>query len=117
MAAAFVLDKLVILDRLGGDEDIFAMMIDMYLQDVVNNCNTLASTLALADMVTLQREAHTVKGLLETFADDEGAAMALAIEMPLKAGNMSGLEAPIAALQARLLEVAEVLKAESVGQA
>lgn len=117
MAAAFVLDKLVILDRLGGDEDIFAMMIDMYLQDVVNNCNTLASTLALADMVTLRREAHTVKGLLATFADDEGAAMALAIEMQLKAGNMSGLEAPIAALQARLLEVAEVLKAESVGQA
>ena len=115
--AAYVLDKSIILDRLGGDEEIFAMMIAMYLDDVANNCTTLANTLAAGQVADLRREAHTVKGLLATFADDEGAAMALAIEMQLKAGKLDDLEAPIAALQARLLEVGEVLKAESVGQA
>ena len=114
--AAYILDKSIILDRLGGDEEIFAMMIAMYLDDVANNCATLATTLAAAKVADLRREAHTIKGLLATFADDEGAAMALAIEMQVKSGNMEDLEAPIAALQARLLEVGEVLKAEAVGQ-
>lgn len=115
--AAFFLDKALIIDRLGGDEEIFAMMLDMYIQDFGSNCAALASTLAANDVGALQREAHTVKGLLATFADDEGAEMALAIEMQVKAGNLAGLEAPIAALQARMREVGEVLKAAAVGQA
>lgn len=115
--AVFFLDKALILDRIGGDEEIFAIMLDMYLHDVGNNCAVLSSTLASGDAGALQREAHTIKGLLATFGDDEGAEKAFAIETQLKAGNMSGLEAPIAALQARLLEVGEVLKAEAAGQA
>ena len=112
---AYCLDKLIILDRLGGDEEIFTMMIDMYLQDVENNCNNLSSLLASGDQASLQREAHTVKGLLATFADEDGAAMAAALEMRVKAGDLAQLEQPIAELQARLREVASVLQAEIAG--
>lgn len=110
MTSAFVLDKSIILDRLGGDEEIFVMMVDMYAQDVDNNCAVLAKAFAAGDQMTLLREAHTVKGLLATFADDEGAALAFAIEQQVKQGELGGLEMPISALQARLREVAGALK-------
>lgn len=112
---AYCLDKLIILDRLGDDEEIFTMMIDMYLQDVENNCNNLSSLLASGDQASLQREAHTVKGLLATFADDDGAALAADVEMRVKAGDLAQLAQPIADLQARLREVAAVLQAEIAG--
>ena len=112
---AFRLDKAIILDRLGDDEEIFAMMIDMYLQDVESNCNNLSSLLASGDQVALQREVHTVKGLLATFVDDDGSAMAADVEIRVKAGDLAQLELPIAALQVRLREVAAVLQAEIAG--
>jgi HPt (histidine-containing phosphotransfer) domain-containing protein len=112
---AYALDKLLILDRLGNDEEIFTMMIDMYLQDVDNNCACLASALAAGDDKTLQREAHTVKGLLATFADEPGAELACSLEQKIKLSGIGGVDAQIADLQARLREVAEVLKAELAG--
>lgn len=105
MADPFVLNRKSILDRLGGDEEIFAMMLDMYLQDVDSNCAALAS----GDPAALKREVHTVKGLLATFSDDDGAAEALAVEQKAKHGEAAGLERAVAALQARLREVAVVL--------
>lgn len=115
--AAFTLDKLLILDRLGGDEEIFAMMIDMYLQDVDNYCTCLDKAYAAGDMATLQREAHTVKGLLSTFADDEGTAMSFTLEQQIKSSGMGDFAAPIAALKQRLHDVAAVLRVEQAGQA
>lgn len=109
MADPFVLNRKSILDRLGGDEEIFAMMLDMYLQDVDSNCATLAAALASGDPAALKREVHTVKGLLATFSDDDGAAEALAVEQKAKHGEAAGLELAVAALQARLREVAVVL--------
>ena len=83
MTQHFVLDKALILDRLGGDEEIFAMMVDLYLQDVDNYVQALSSALALAinsaNSAVLSREAHTVKGLLATFSDDAGAETAFTI--------------------------------------
>ena len=114
---AYTLDKLLILDRLGNDEEIFTMMIDMYLQDVDNNCVTLASALASGDAKTLQREAHTVKGLLATFADEPGTELAFKLEQQVKLNGIDGVEPQITVLQARMREVAEVLKAELAGQA
>ena len=112
---AYTLDKPLILDRLGNDEEIFSMMIDMYLQDVDNNCSCLASALAAGDAPTLQRESHTVKGLLATFADGPGAELAFTLEQQIKINGTAGVDAQIAELQLRLREVAEVLKAELVG--
>jgi len=109
MADPFVLNRKSILDRLGGDEEIFAMMLDMYLQDVDSNCVALDVALASGDPAALKREVHTVKGLLATFSDDRGAADALVVEQKAKHGAVAGQELAVAGLQARLREVAVVL--------
>lgn len=111
MAAAFVLDRASILERLGGDEEIYAMMVDMFVADVENNCSALATAHATGDVEALQRTAHTVKGLLATFSDDDGAAEAHFVEKNVRADQLANLAAAVADIQSRLREVAAVLRA------
>ena len=109
MAGGFVLDKALILDRLGGDEEIYAMMVDMFLQDVDNTCDALAAALASGDATVLRREAHTVKGLLATFSDDAGAAEANTVEQLANQGHLASQAEAVAGLLQRVREVAAVL--------
>jgi histidine phosphotransfer protein HptB len=109
----FQLDKPQILERLGGDEEIFTVMVDMYLQDFENYCNNLDTMLQAGVQLPLQREVHTVKGLLATFADEPGTQVAYVLEAKIKGGEMNGLEAEIDALKARLHELAAVLRRET----
>lgn len=115
MSTNFVLDKTTILLRLGGDEEIFAAMIDMYLHEVDSYCAQLAQALAAGDAAALQREAHTVKGLLATFADERGAALAQAVESQARNGNCAGLATQVADVQARLRTVAAAVRQEIAG--
>jgi len=110
----FVLDKPAILERLGGDEDIFAMMVDMFLQDVDNNCSALLAAVG-GEAPVLQREAHTIKGLLATFSDEAGAELALALECRAKTGAVDDAPARVAELLDRVGEVAGVLRSLSAG--
>lgn len=109
MAEVFVLDRESILDRLGGDEEIYTMMVDIYLQDFENNCTAVAAAFAEGDVAALRREAHTIKGLLATFSDDGGAAEAAAVEHQARLGELDGLADAVSGLQLRLREVAAVL--------
>ena len=109
MAEAFILDRASILERLGDDEEIYSMMVDMYLDDVGNNCSALVAAFESGDASVLQREAHTIKGLLATFSDDAGAADAMRLESQAKQGNLAGLGDAVASLQPRLREVATAL--------
>lgn len=110
MIEVFVLDRDLILDRFGSDEEVFAMMVELYLQDVENTALSLATALAEGDAETLMREAHTIKGLLATFSDEAGAAEAFGIEQQAKLGDLGSLQPAVAAVQRRLIEVAEVLR-------
>lgn len=111
----YVLDRETILVRLGGDAEIFNLMLDMYLQDYNSYCVNLDQALAGGQAPLVQREAHTVKGLLATFADEDGTKAAYAIETQAKQGNLAGLETAVADLKTRLHEVAAVLQAHLAG--
>lgn len=87
------------------------MMVDMFLDDVEINSAALASAFACGEATVVQREAHTIKGLLATFSDDEGAAEALDVEKKAKAGELDKLGDAVDALQRRLREVASALHA------
>lgn len=113
MTQAYVLDRALILERLGGDEEIFMVMVDMYLDDVDNYCATLDKAYKSGDPVLLHREAHTVKGLLASFGDEPGAKCAHAVEIQAKQGELAGLDGPIADILARMHEVAAVLRRET----
>lgn len=111
LSTPFVLDRRSILARLGEDEEIYQVMVDMFVHDVHDNCAALAAALEAGDAVALSREAHTVKGLLAMFSDEAGAAHAFWLEGQARAGRGAELAGAVAGLQARLREVAAALGA------
>jgi histidine phosphotransfer protein HptB len=115
MISPFLLDKSSIMERLGGDEEIFSMMVDMFLEDVDNNCSALLAALQGGDSAVLQREAHTIKGLLATFSDEAGATVAYSLEQQARLGSAENGESLVQALNQRMHEVAGVLRDGSVG--
>lgn len=110
MTIPFEIDKAAILERLGGDEEIYAMMIDIFLQDVDHNCATLIAASRSGNADELVREAHTVKGLLATMSDDDGAHLALGLEMLAREGLLEEAETRARQIVERMGEVAEVLR-------
>lgn len=113
MSEHLALDKATILDRLGGDEELFAEMAAMYIDDSEKYCLDLASAFQAGDAERVQREAHTIKGLLATFADDAGTVMAQNIEHQVRDHRqVDTLSAPIEALQARVRLLATTLALE-----
>lgn len=115
MAEEFELDKSTILGRLGGDEDLFAAMAGMYLQDWNFYYTQISAALEAADAPLLQRQAHTVKSLLASFSDDDGAALAYSTELRARDGELSGLEGLVAQVQERLRLLAVALAKENAG--
>ncbi len=110
MTTPFKIDKPAIMDRLGGDEDIYAMMIDIFLQDVGHNCSNLLTASRSGNAELLVREAHTVKGLLATMSDEEGAGLAYALESQARQGALDGVEGKAERIVARMTEVADALR-------
>jgi len=111
MTTPFKIDKPAIMERLGGDEDIYTMMIDIFLQDVGHNCTNLLTASCSGNAELLVREAHTVKGLLATMSDEEGAALAFELEKQARQGALDGAAAKAESVVARMTEVADVLRA------
>lgn len=111
MSDALQLDKATILDRLGGDEELFAEMANMYIAESEAYCQALADAFAAQAAERVQREAHTIKGLLATFADEAGTELALSLEHQARSGDLAGLEEKVGAVQARVRQLAAVLRA------
>jgi HPt (histidine-containing phosphotransfer) domain-containing protein len=87
--ASEVYNRAETLARLGGDAVFFRTLADMFTAGSAGYCLALEQAMAAADAPTLQREAHTLKGLLATFSDDAGAALARRLEDLAKAGDLA----------------------------
>ena len=88
-------------------------MNDMFHDDDDYTCPAMQSALAAADAKQLQREAHTVKGLLATFSDEAGAGLALRLEKEAKDGNLAAGANLLPQIMARMHEVGSVLQSLS----
>ncbi|MDD3482614.1 ATP-binding protein [Azovibrio restrictus] len=106
---AFRLDKAGILDRFGQDEELFQTLSQMYQGDVEQYCQGLQQALEAEDAPRLSREAHTLKGLLATFSDEEGAQQALEVENAARDGACASLAEPVQRLQQLARRLAQAL--------
>jgi PAS domain S-box-containing protein len=86
---AAIYNRAEVIERLGGDEELFSTLVSMYVADSPGYCTALEQALAKGDAPTLRREAHTVKGLFATFSDDTGTALALQVENLAKAADLN----------------------------
>ena len=101
-----------VIERLGGDEELFSTLVGMFVSDSPGYCDALQQALSHADAPTLRREAHTVKGLFATFSDDRGTALALQLENLAKAGDLASAGALTAELVGAIQRFAKLLGKE-----
>ena len=78
------------LERLGGDESIFAEVASLFVAESDSYCRALEEALASGDIGVLQREAHTVKSMLATFSYEAGRALAEKLERLAASGSLEG---------------------------
>ena len=103
-----------VLERMGGDQELFQTLAGMFVADSASYCSALEQALALADAPTLQREAHTIKGLLATFSEDKGTALAQQLEDCAKRGDLEKADEMIAGLVVAVERLAAALSSELV---
>jgi PAS domain S-box-containing protein len=106
------LDKASILERLGGDEELLQTLAQMFIADAPNYCQQLQEAFTSGDISSLSREAHTIKGVLSTFSDEAGTAIAYRIEQQAKQGNADGLASQVEELKQATLDLMAVLQQE-----
>ena len=80
-------DRAGVIERLGGDEELYRSVAAMYVQDSPGYREAIEAAVRGADVEVLAREAHTVKGLLSTFSCDAWAMLARDVEMLAKEGS------------------------------
>ena len=101
-----------VLERIGNDEELFCMLAGMFVADSPAYCEALKQALADGDAPTLHREAHTIKGLLATFSEDAGTALAQQAEDRAKRGDLEGAGELVAGLVEAIEGLADALSDE-----
>ena len=91
--AELVFDRAQALESLGGDEELLANVASLFVDEAVSYRQALIDALAAGDAATLQREAHTVKSVLATFAYEAGRERALRLEQLAASGNLEAAKA------------------------
>ena len=80
------------LERLGGDEALFANVASLFIAESAGYCGALEAALASADVAAVRREAHTVKSMLATFSYETGRELALRLEYLAASGSLEGAD-------------------------
>jgi HPt (histidine-containing phosphotransfer) domain-containing protein len=103
-----LIDREMALDRLGGDEELWNDIGKLFLQECPHMLSQLQSAVAKGDARAVMETAHSMKGSLGTLGAEEGALLALDLEMM---GRNGALTASGEALQ-RLENMLEALRSE-----
>ncbi|HEX5804245.1 MAG TPA: ATP-binding protein [Azospira sp.] len=104
-------DRAEVVARLGGDEELYRTVAAMFVQDAPGYAAALQDAAAAGDPVRLQREAHTIKGLLSTFSCNAAGALAFEIEKSA-AADFAAAAARVPQLLAAIDELSTQLAAE-----
>ncbi|MFK7160913.1 response regulator [Marinospirillum sp. MEB164] len=96
--------------QLGEDEELLKEVLDLFLQGLDAQRAELAEAVQQQDYPRIGQLAHTLKGLLATFAAHEAKALAQEMEATAKAGQAS--EAAYQALEAHLTHLLPQLHAQ-----
>ncbi len=89
-----VLDKAAALGRMGGDEELYAEILELFLDDAPKQLEILSTALRQEDRTVAQRQAHSLKSAAGNVG---GTRMALVCEQ----FERNALQEPFSALEER----------------
>jgi len=103
-------DYAISVARLGGDPELFLDIVEIFLEDNPLSLEQAAQALAQGDAETLQRAAHTLKGMSANFAAAGAVAAAYAVELHAREGRMANAAGCFPQLQSQVQQLDAALR-------
>ena len=104
-------DREMALDRLGGDEELWDEISKLFLEECPRMLARLQAAVAEGDAHLLMETAHSMKGSLATLGAEEGALMAMDLEMMGRNGALGASAEALARLEEMLTQLRKELPA------
>ena len=102
-------DAAAALERLDGDEELFAALIEVFHQDSAELLERLSANLAEGNLREVERAAHSLKGLTANFDARRATEAAFQIEQMARGGAASGYEPRVQELGRQIAELRTAL--------
>jgi HPt (histidine-containing phosphotransfer) domain-containing protein len=96
--------------RLGGDRELFLDIVEIFLEDGPMYLEQAVGALAKGDAGTLERAAHTLKGMSANFAAASAVAAAYAVELHAREHRLENAAACFPQLQRQVQHLDAALR-------
>jgi len=103
------LDRASLLERVEGDQELLAEMIQLFLADAPQLLGSMRTALEQGDMILLERSAHSMKGAAGNMSAQVTVNSALHLEQSAKKGDAESSKVNLAALEAAVQRLLPVL--------
>jgi len=108
---AGLIDQEAHLERVAGDPEFLATMVDVFVADAPTRLDAIRVGLKQSDAHVVERAAHSLKGALATMAADQAAHEAYRLEQLGRSGTLDGAAAILQALEQQVAAVTTALHA------
>lgn len=98
-------NRVVALERVGGDEELLREVVQIYLAEYPGLLDAIRQAVATRSAEGLHRSAHTLKGSLATMGAEAAAALAFALEAKGRNSELSGVLEKFQELEAELMRL------------
>ncbi|MBT3201508.1 MAG: response regulator [Phycisphaerales bacterium] len=106
-------DKPKALERMGGDEDLLAELVAIFLEEAPGALTQVRKAVSNGEPELITSTAHTLKGSLEVLAADDAVRAALVVETLGRSGNLAGVQEATAALAGEVKRLTSSLQQEN----
>ena len=103
------LDRASLLERVEGDQDLLAEMIQLFLTDAPQLLDTMRNALQRGDMPLLERSAHSMKGAAGNMSAQVTVGAALHLEQSAKKGDSQSSKVNLEALESAVGNLLPIL--------
>jgi HPt (histidine-containing phosphotransfer) domain-containing protein len=104
-----VIDRTVVLDRVGGDIGLLREIVAIFLAEYPTLLAEIRESVATADAQKLERAAHSLKGAVANFAVHTATQAAYRLETIGRSSNLDAAPEALATLEAQLAAIRPAL--------
>lgn len=108
-----IFDRVGMLERVMGDEELAAEIIEAFLTDMPRQIKGLREYLEAGDAAGAERQAHTIKGTSANMGGEALRALAFELEEAAKAGNLESMKTRLDELVATFEELKQAMEGET----
>lgn len=109
-SAQEILDRALILDRVGGDEDLLREITGIFLEEYPSLIEEIRTAVGGGDAKRLERAAHTLKGSVANFGAQHATQAAYRLETMGRHGQLQDSTSAFEDLVARFEQLHPVLE-------